>query len=123
MRHVQDQPLAGGPRGVSEERLDLGRVGPALTGRGEGADRVAGAAGQPGVADFVALAVQADLTCAGGYREVPGVEAGAPLDSRTGIEQHRDDSGGAGAAAGGRTAERGFLLAGERVGLAGPWRS
>lgn len=70
--------------------------------------------------NLVALAVQPDLTGAGGDREVPGVEPGALLDPRAGVQQHRDDRGVAGTAPGGRAAERGLLLAGERVGLAGP---
>ncbi len=154
---------------MSEQRLDLGRVGPALAepggesvtgavraqagdagvvaggehdlgdaGDGERAalpgpdrsgvaaahvqprgDKVAGAAGQRGGADFVALAVQADLAGAGGDREVLDIQPGALLDPRAGVQQHRDDRGITRAAARGRTAERGLLRSGERVRLAG----
>jgi hypothetical protein len=64
--------------------------------------------------------VQADLAGASGDREVPGIQPGAFLDPRAGVQQHRDDRGIAGASARGRAAEGCLLLAGERVWLAGP---
>jgi len=67
-----------------------------------GRDQVPGTPGQRDGADLVALAVQADLAGAGGDREVLGVQTGAFLDARAGVQQHRDDRGVAGAAAPGR---------------------
>src|SRR5712691_9772717 len=61
-------------------------------------DQLPGGPGQRDEADFVAFAVQADLAGAGGDSEVPGVQAGALLHSRAGVQQHRDDRGVSGAA-------------------------
>ena len=74
-----------------------------------GRDQVPGEPGQRDEADLVALAVQADLAGAGGDREVIGVQAGAFLDSRAGVQQHGDDRGVAGAAPSGRAADRALL--------------
>jgi hypothetical protein len=114
-RVAKKVPAAVGPQaldagvGAGGEH-DLGDArdgeGAALTGPGgagvpaahvqPGRGQLPGAPGQRDEADLVTLAVQADLAGAG------------------------DDRGGAGAAPGGRAAEGGLLLAGERVGLAGP---
>ena len=45
---------------------------------------------------LVAFAVQADFAGTGGDREVPGVQTGAFLHARAGVQQHRDDRGVAG---------------------------
>ena len=59
---------------------------------------------------LVAFAVQADFAGTGGDREVPGVQTGAFLHARAGVQQHRDDRGVAGAAAPGRAADRALLV-------------
>jgi hypothetical protein len=64
--------------------------------------------------------VQADLAGAGGDREVPDVQTRAFPGPRAGVQQHGDDRGVAGAAPGGRAADRALLLGSERGGPAGP---
>src|SRR5258708_1628462 len=49
--------------------------------------------GQRDGADLVALAVEADLAGGGGDREVLGVQPGAFLGPRAGVQQHRDVGG------------------------------
>jgi hypothetical protein len=69
------------------------RAGVAAAHVQPGRDQFPGAPGQRDGADLIALAVQADLAGAGGHREGLGVQAGALLNPRPCVEQHRDDRG------------------------------
>ena len=106
-------PAAVGPKSgdlgvVSGGEHDLGDAGvgeraalPGPGGAGVAAayvqpcrDQVAGRPGQRDGADFVALAVQADLAGAGGDREVVGVQAGAFLGARPSKPERGNGLGG-----------------------------